>query len=379
MGKSIVLVSGLQLFPPQSGGQLRSYNLCKALAKKGHNVSIYSFTGRKADYLQGVHSFERQGVGEISEHVNMSKVYGLLQFISYKIGLPPFWLSFIASFYIPKMLKEKIKTADMVIVDFPFLYSIFRICPGQKVLNTHNAEYELCASSLLSRLVRWIEIRAMNLAELTIFCCSSDMDKFNGFPNKACIIPNGLDLDCFEPSNVDAASVREELGISQDKKIVLFTGSSYGPNKAGFNALLEWCKANTEFIRANHLLFLVVGSVSQPYQYEDVFKALGRVDSVQKYLLAADLAINPVSSGSGANVKVAEYIAARLPVLSTEFGIRGFELNSKSSFLFDFGNLSSCLLSALNVGDLQEYTIKAYTDNLQNICMYSGVCKVDDL
>ncbi|WP_067869456.1 glycosyltransferase family 4 protein [Neptuniibacter marinus] len=378
MSKNIIFVSGIQVYPPQSGGQLRSYNLCKALAKKGHNVSIYSFTGRKKGYLQGEKSFVND-VDDVPEYVNMSRIYGFLQFFSYRLGLPPLWLAFITRFYIPKKLKNLIKQSDMLIVDFPYLSNVFKISNGTNVLNTHNAEFELFSSSFISSVVRKLEIKAMKAADLTVFCCQNDMDKFCGFPAKACIVPNGLDLGCFDRSDIDSFAIRAELNIPKHKKIVLFTGSSYAPNKIGFEDLLGWCKLNTKFIQDNNLVFLVVGSVSEPYEYSDVFKALGRVDSVYKYLLSADLAINPVASGSGANVKVAEYIAAKLPVISTEFGVRGFELDSDNCFIFDFSNLKECLQLVLNENDLKGRSSRAYQDNLQSICMYSGVCKIDDL
>ena len=42
-------------------------------------------------------------------------------------------------------------------------------------------------------------------------------------------------------------------------------------------------------------------------------------------LHAADCALNPVCSGSGSNLKLIEALAAGLPVLSTPFGMRGYE------------------------------------------------------
>ena len=50
----------------------------------------------------------------------------------------------------------------------------------------------------------------------------------------------------------------------------------------------------------------------------------GFVPDLRPYLAAADVAVNPVGYGTGVNVKLAEYLAAGLPVVSTTVGVRGF-------------------------------------------------------
>jgi glycosyltransferase involved in cell wall biosynthesis len=41
------------------------------------------------------------------------------------------------------------------------------------------------------------------------------------------------------------------------------------------------------------------------------------------FLASANLALNPIESGSGTNLKMLDYIAAGLPALTTPFGSRG--------------------------------------------------------
>jgi glycosyltransferase involved in cell wall biosynthesis len=61
--------------------------------------------------------------------------------------------------------------------------------------------------------------------------------------------------------------------------------------------------------------------------------ATGRVPEVAPYFAAGDAGLNPVTRGSGANVKLFEYLAARLPVISTTFGVRGTALQPDVDFL----------------------------------------------
>ena len=55
---------------------------------------------------------------------------------------------------------------------------------------------------------------------------------------------------------------------------------------------------------------------------------VGQLNEADKnaVLSCAQVAVNPMFSGSGSNLKMAEYAVAGLPVLSTEFGCRGLDL-----------------------------------------------------
>jgi glycosyltransferase involved in cell wall biosynthesis len=57
----------------------------------------------------------------------------------------------------------------------------------------------------------------------------------------------------------------------------------------------------------------------------------------------ADLALNPVTSGAGTNIKMLEYMAAGLPIITTVVGSRGLNLTNDEdaiivSDLEDFRN-----------------------------------------
>ncbi|HEY9623079.1 MAG TPA: glycosyltransferase [Crinalium sp.] len=58
------------------------------------------------------------------------------------------------------------------------------------------------------------------------------------------------------------------------------------------------------------------------------FSFIGEVDDHTKdvFLGVVDVALNPIVSGSGTNIKMLDYFAAGVPVLSTPFGVRGLGL-----------------------------------------------------
>ena len=45
----------------------------------------------------------------------------------------------------------------------------------------------------------------------------------------------------------------------------------------------------------------------------------------QGLLSSASVAVNPMTSGSGTNLKILEYWAAGIPTISTRFGVRGLD------------------------------------------------------
>ena len=77
--------------------------------------------------------------------------------------------------------------------------------------------------------------------------------------------------------------------------------------------------------------------VSTPVR-EGAFIATGPVPEVLPYFAAADAGLNPITRGSGSNVKLFEYLAARLPVISTLFGVRGTNLVPDADFSSDVLN-----------------------------------------
>jgi len=74
--------------------------------------------------------------------------------------------------------------------------------------------------------------------------------------------------------------------------------------------------------------FALMGSVSHQLGRNHVprnTRLLGVVNDTEKslWLKVASIGLNPIISGAGTNLKLAEYAAAGLPIISTQFGARG--------------------------------------------------------
>lgn len=95
--------------------------------------------------------------------------------------------------------------------------------------------------------------------------------------------------------------------------------------------------------------FLVLGSVSLAFQNESVpvnVGFMGVVDDETKNttLGLADVALNPMAFGSGTNLKMLDYFASGVPVVSTLFGARGLDVeDSKQCIIAELKHFSEAI------------------------------------
>jgi GT2 family glycosyltransferase len=114
----------------------------------------------------------------------------------------------------------------------------------------------------------------------------------------------------------------------KDREVAVFVGSGYGPNtEAAAFIIRELAPAFPDIV------FAIAGSVKDDYlrnhsaALPQNVELLGVLDEQDLYGLfaAAEYGLNPVEVGSGTNLKLVQYMAAGLAIVSTETGVRGIE------------------------------------------------------
>lgn len=400
----VLIVSALQVHPTLSGGNLRTHALANALGKRGAEVFVYSFVGRKKDYLARARSDLQRWPSGLEEYVNRSLPAFIAGYGSYALGLPPLWLtaylrgagSWLQDMLLPRLLRDKLKWCDAVIADFPFVHPVFvaRAARGRlRVLNTHNIEHHLYAADgawrgrALRRVVKYTELEAAAQADVVIGCSEGDKAFFEGNARvtRAVVIPNGVDMHRFDLPVEVRRDARVALDISDDVLLVLFTASKWGPNQEAFEFLRSFAKSHERDLVENRIHFLVVGGIADSPLRMPALTATGRVESVEAYFAAADLGINPLVTGAGTNVKMGEFIAARLPVLVTTFGARGYRIEDRrTGFVFDRDHLLECLLEVRRVFDTEPQSLdtlaqRAFSENADLIDMSECVAPLMEL
>lgn len=238
-----------------------------------------------------------------------------------------------------RVASDHIANADVVVFSHPwgFLPLADALHPRQLVVyDSQNVEAllrtELLGDLEAAKVVLETVIRAEQAlllrADLVLACSEEDAALFQRIfdigPAKLRIVPNGAFVENFpEPGDVQQLALRKKLGLPLRQAMAIFLGSFYEPNNdaARFIArqLAPACPG---------VFFAVVGGVGAALADESIVDNLmvtGRVDDARRdeLLLAADIALNPMNAGSGTNIKMFDYMAAGLPVLTTEIGARG--------------------------------------------------------
>jgi glycosyltransferase involved in cell wall biosynthesis len=175
------------------------------------------------------------------------------------------------------------------------------------------------------RNIRDKEAEAVREADRVFVVSGRDLDllrtHYDVPADKVCVVPNGVDVATFRMPSREAKLARKaELGLA-GRKVVLFAGSGHFPNIQAVGAIHEMAGQ----IRDPEVLFVIAGTVGNWVQRKDSRNIVytGSVKDIQPYFEAADIAICPILSGGGTNLKLLEYMACGLPVITTEFGVRG--------------------------------------------------------
>ena len=241
-------------------------------------------------------------------------------------------------------LDEMLAGADVIVVREPWQlpYILDYAKPdAPMVYSSHNVETErfgdidqpLFADKVRKR-VAALERRAVEETDATICTGERDANVYRDRydPGGPIIVaPNGAyegDLREHRPDSQDAQRVRQKYDIPQNATVSLFMGSKYRPNVEAANLVVEIAQdfrgRNDEF----H--FLILGDVGNALDDRDLpanVTTTGYVEEdFEAHFDAADIALNPMLSGGGTNIKQIEYFARSLPVISTPFGVRGIEV-----------------------------------------------------
>ncbi len=356
------------MYPPTSGGTIRTSGIAEGLAQQGFQVRIFSLIGRKGNLFQPSSLSKPAGPLDVEEYVLRPSWLTLVGILSFKLGIFPLWAWAWLKIWgrHSKPLRDLTQDSEVVIADFPFVYPIFEQANhARKVLNTHNIETNLATGRFSKKAVRYLENQACKGADVITVCSPSDASYFSAqHLCEALVVPNCISPQAFLKNPSLRDDFRKKLNLGE-RKVCLFSASAYGPNREGYEFLKTFSEENTSFMVENRILFLIIGSVAQKTEASEVLMVTGRVETVAPYFQAADIALNPIFRGEGTSIKVAEYIAAGLPLLTTEVGKRGYQLqDSESAFVFSKDNFKEQLDKLLGISDTSRFTVRARDANL---------------
>lgn len=319
--------------PAHSGGRIRIQRLAAALSRLGE-VSLFASAGRAdLDRYRTDPGFalfpkthlERAGFAWFSRGGLPARVR--------RCAAPSLRRAFLQS--------HAARPFSVVVVEHVHAASLAcELTQVPWVLDEHNVESEylrarLRAKSLVHALVARREVAALERwerhcwrAATRVSCvCESDAREIARRSGRsAVVIPNGIataDVSFIPPS--------QRSGFE-----LCFVGAmGHAPNVAAARFLAREVLPRIQREEPRAKLTLCGADPSAPVRAlaGPHVEVTGRVDNVSPYLSRAAVYVNPLQHGAGSSLKVLEAFAAGVPLVSSERGVRGFDLSAREHFL----------------------------------------------
>lgn len=336
-------------FPPRMGGDHRTHGLVKEFSELDDRVVRYCQGGSPAMYrtldlrrrVQIDKNYEeRRHLHPLHEALKAPMLFGYPNlFASGSLRL--------ASDGLDAMMED----ADVILVREPWQMPYVLTSTDENtpiVFSSHNVETERFGDinqPLFSGRVRdrvaTLEQRAVEETDAIVCTSERDADVYReqydpGGP--IIVAPNGAyedDLRPHRPGSDEAVRIRQEYDIPVGAIVCLFMGSNYRPNVEAAEVIVDIAHELSEAER--DVWFLIMGDVGSALDSNslpDNVIVTGYVEEwFEAHFDAADIALNPMLSGGGTNIKLIEYFARSLPVVSTPFGTRGIEADDERHLL----------------------------------------------
>jgi len=249
-----------------------------------------------------------------------------------------------------------------VIFVHPYMAPLLQyIQNGNVIYESLNCEISLKASILKGHpryheYLRQVErVERMVCARSRFIISTADEDH----PSLAKLAPRGTEIITIE----NGAEAKEEdplFDYSELKKmfgqhpVIVFIGSAHKPNIDALNFIIDMLAS-----KLCHCYFVVIGTVCGALNRSRLRNLLlfGKMEEEFKDILlrVCDVAINPMFSGSGSNLKIAEYFAHNIPVISTPKGVRGYRIkNYREAIICEEDDFSGKILEVLGNKSLRE-------------------------
>ncbi len=330
-------------YPPSGGSISRDYNLIKQLSKY-HELHWINRTIRgetKQEYKDEMKKYFKEM--NIIEWNYDQSFLGLLESLVTKtpyiikrfeseemkdvvagaIGRNNYDLIFCDHIYLLQYIPENIIGKIPVIPnneDCGFTYY-------KRMTENSGFARRIYAESQWKKLLNY-EIEVLKKYKVYITTSEKEKELMSKYYNKAeiCVIENGVDTEFFS----------EFERTDFDPNIVFTAWFRYYPNTV---AVIDFVKNVFPKIKKElpEVKFYIVGK-EPPQKVKDLEKTegvivTGFVDDIRKYLGNADAAVIPLQIGGGTRLKILEAMSMKIPVVSTELGAEGLDVEDEKNIL----------------------------------------------
>ena len=340
----ILMISSTFPYPPSRGGtQIRTFNLLQYIVKK-HDVTL--ITQRARDVQESEINSLREYVSELvvfpePQSATKNILAKVTRFIQAWVESIPSNVQHIYSPEIQAWIDQRVKNQEFAVITCEHSVNAIYIRPEwQKqlttVINSHSSVYKTCKNQLETNtseyprrdriylpLLRRYEQKTLSKFSQVVVTTQEDREQMQILaPDaKINIIPNGVDLELFPCRQNDPG------GYS----LVFVGGLDYFAN---IDAVCFFAKEVLPLLQQQfpQSTFIIVGGNPSPEVTALAEKTgvtvTGRVPSVVEYLHQATVAVAPLRTGFGIKNKTLEYMAAGIPVVASDNGLEGLEIDN---------------------------------------------------
>lgn len=215
-----------------------------------------------------------------------------------------------------------------------------RLLGGSVLIAEHNVEYQRLRDQYPSmpergyRLARSLELNFCNRSNAVVVVSEPDrriLARDGVDPRRLHLISHGVDLDSFD--GAEPMDLRAEYGLPEGVPVLVYHGTyMYPPNLESMQVLADQVIPRLKEQGVAVKVLAVGAHPPKQSPHEDIVFT-GSVESVAPYLKAADMAVVPLMQGGGTRMKLLDYFAAGIPVVSTAKGAEGLALQDGREIL----------------------------------------------
>lgn len=323
--RKILIISPYPVLPMHYGGRIRIYKLARELSLLNNDITIL------APYRPGQKAYLK-----VNDNLRIRSV--IYPFVAPFLLLDkPFPYQFLVSFHpgYRYLAREHLKGYDIYQFEHVAFADLLDHLPkkAKVVYDAHNVEYDYINSEVTAEGLRdvimkriyHLENKILGQARAVFSCSREDIIRFSGLyradPGNFLIIPNGIDKHAAIKSD-GKEGISGIGGILAFDRKVIFCGSNVEHNRCAVRFILKELAPELKDCCA----FIIAGSCAKAFRgcrLPNVFFDNDGRDA-SDYARLSPIAINPVTQGGGTSLKILEYLKCGFPVISTEFGMRGY-------------------------------------------------------
>lgn len=323
----LLIISPYPLFPSQYGGKIRTVQIARHLCDLGIEVTI----------VTPFHFIQQHKLYQ-DEKFTLHQIYYpfLLPFL---LTDKPFPYSYLSSFHpgLASLMKRFFSGFDVYQFEHVQFAQLADFIDEPHIItyDAHNVEYDYTCSecsqqwvkAVAGKRIHTLEKKLLDKAAHTFVVSQADATRLQVLYqqplDKLSLAPNGMkSLDQLSTSDGNKMWHRFPQ-LKQFYYRAIYSGSDVTHNHVSVKFILEQLAP-----QLTDYAFIIHGTCGKKFaatsSASNVFFDFNDANFAD-YAVADTIALNPVSQGSGTNLKIINYLSYGMPTVSTPFGLRGYE------------------------------------------------------